>query len=454
MTLDRREFLKAAGVQAGLLAIAGCATNRAPAIGTLAQGVGAPALLPSSPDFAVIGAGAMGGWTAYHLRKAGAKVLLIDAWGPGNSRSTSGDETRGVRTSYGDRPHGEQWMRWATQTIKRWQEWDDTVAREQDLRLFFTSGDLILRPKWEPYATTTVELFKKVGVRHAILPMEEVRYRWPQIDTSAHTVAIFEPDAGVVRARRACESVAAEFRRLGGDLVIARATPTFQENGKLDSIQLDDGRRVTAGNYVFACGPWLGKVFPEVMGKRLKTPMGSVYYLGMPMGNHSFEWPNIPSWGNPVTTGWPSLPVDNRGFRVRIGGLSATDPDLSQRTLDPSSEERLRKFLAENFPILKDAPVMQTHSCHYELTPSRNFVITPHPDMSNVWIVGGGNAEAFKFGPMIGNYTANRLLGRDTQPELAAGFSLGKEFEDTPPPAPPKATAPAQHPGEDDDALA
>lgn len=447
MTLDRRTFLKAAGAQAGLLALSGCATQTARTGAVLSSGIGAPALLPSSPDFAVIGAGAMGGWTAYNLRKLGAKVLLIDAWGPGNARSTSGDETRGVRTSYGDRPHGEQWMRWASLTIKKWQEWDDTVAREQDLRLFFTSGDLILRPAMEPYVATTLELFKKVGVRHSVLPMEEVRYRWPQIDTSSSNIAVYEPDAGVVRARRACESVAAEFRRLGGSLTIARAYPTFSENGKLDSLQLDDGRRVTAGTYVFACGPWLGKVFPEVMGKRLKTPMGSVYYVGMPMGNHSFEWPNIPSWGNPVTTGWPSLPVDNRGFRVRIGGLSATDPDLSQRMLDPSSEERLRKFLTENFPLLKDAPIMQTHSCHYELTPSRNFVITPHPDMSNVWIVGGGNAEAFKFGPMIGDYTAKRLIGRDEQPELATGFSLGKEFEDTPPAPASKTAVPATRPG-------
>ncbi|MEO7964816.1 MAG: FAD-dependent oxidoreductase, partial [Gemmatimonadaceae bacterium] len=146
MTIRRREFLKVAGAQAGLLALGGCATANARSTGPLSNGMGAPALLPSSPDIAVIGAGALGGWTAYNLRKSGAKVLLIDAWGPGNSRSTSGDETRGVRTSYGDRPHGEQWMRWATQTIKKWKEWDDTVAREQDTRLFFTSGDLILRP--------------------------------------------------------------------------------------------------------------------------------------------------------------------------------------------------------------------------------------------------------------------------------------------------------------------
>lgn len=430
MTVDRRDFLKIAGASAGLLATGGCATAATRAE-SASLPPGAAPLLPGSPDVAVIGAGALGGWTAYNLRKLGARVVMIDAWGPANARSTSGDETRGVRTSYGDRPHGEQWMRWAGVAIRKWKEWEETVAREQDQQLFFTTGDIILRPTWEPYVKTTLALWEKVGVRHAVLPMEEVRYRWPAIDSSTQEVALYEPDAGVVRARRACESVAAEFRRIGGASIVARATPTFRDGDRLEGLQLDDGRRIHAGTYVFACGPWLGKVFPEVMGKRLRTPIGSVYYMGMPMGNHAFEYPNIPSWSINPTTGWPSLPVDNRGFRVRMGGLPASDPDTSQRTLDPSSHARLRTFLAETFPMLKDAPILQTHSCHYELTPTRNFMIAPHPDMSNVWIAGGGNAEAFKFGPVIGEYLARRLLGRDAEPELAAGFAISeKVFEE------------------------
>jgi choline dehydrogenase-like flavoprotein len=100
----------------------------------------APAVNGKTYDIAVVGAGAFGGWTAYWARKLGASVVLIDAYGR-NSRSTSGDETRGVRSSYGDRPKGEQWMQWATVQSNGGKP--GTVGtRPQDAPLV-TTGDLL-----------------------------------------------------------------------------------------------------------------------------------------------------------------------------------------------------------------------------------------------------------------------------------------------------------------------
>ena len=89
----------------------------------------------------VVGAGAFGGWTAYYLRQLGASVKLVDAYGPGNSRATSGDETRGVRSSYGDKGiWAELWMNWANQAIDRWIKFDAEWGREMKVRLFFNTG--------------------------------------------------------------------------------------------------------------------------------------------------------------------------------------------------------------------------------------------------------------------------------------------------------------------------
>jgi glycine/D-amino acid oxidase-like deaminating enzyme len=66
----------------------------------------------------------------------------------------------------------------------------------------------------------------------------------------------------------------------------------------------------------------------------------------------------------------------------------------------------------------------ETRACHYEQTSSRNFIIDVHPDMGNVWISGGGNAEGFKFGPVVGEYTAQRVLGDVGDAEIAAGFKI------------------------------
>ena len=116
---------------------------------------------------------------------------------------------------------------------------------------------------------------------------------------------------------------------------------------------------------------------------------------------------------------------------MRTGGGQHGDPDTSQRWIDPSNFERPRKFLADRFPELQNAPLLETRACHYELTVTRNFIIDRHPNMTNVWIVGGGAAEGFKFGPVIGEYIAKRVLGDEGDPALAAQFKISeKEFEE------------------------
>ena len=71
------------------------------------------------------------------------------------------------------------------------------------------------------------------------------------------------------------------------------------------------------------------------------------------------------------------------------------------------------------------APINETRACHYESSVDSNFIIDPPPrDLDNVWLAGGGSAEAFKFGPVLGDHIAHRVLDDDREPDLAAGFRL------------------------------
>jgi len=435
-TLDRRRFLKVAGAQTGLLL---ATAKGAGAIDQQQQPQQptprrAPAVIgQKSPDIAVIGAGAFGGWTAYHLRKMGARVTLVDTWGPGNSRSTSGEETRGVRTSYGDRPHGVLWARWASQAVQRWKDWDAEFSRTTQENVFHTTGDLIFRKDWEPFMKDTRKNWDTVGVKYEVLEPNDVRSHYPQIDLQGIAVILYEPAAGVVRARRSCERVAESFQHHGGKMVVARALPSLANGDRLQDIALSTGETLKADKFVFACGPWLWKLFPEFLRTRLRTPMGNVYYYGTPIGDNRWVAPNMPSFNFPGITGWPALPNDARGFRVRVGGGTQTDPDTSQRWIDPSNFSRPRQFLIDRFPLLIDAPLLETRSCHYELSVTRNFYIDTHPEWSNVWIAGGGSAEGFKFGPVVGDYTAKRVMGIEGDPAIAKAFRIPKEEFEEPP---------------------
>ena len=428
--MDRRTFVKVAGagatVGAGLVGSASRGAALEP--GTPGAPGKAPAQSRGLPDMIVIGAGCFGGWTALNLQRQGYKVRLIDAWGPGNSRSTSGDETRGVRSSYGDRA-GEQaavWGRWAKRSMGKWRDWDATWGREMKIQLFFTTGDLIARATTtDAFIRNNKTMWDKIGARYEVLTKDEVRYRYPQFQLEDMEAFLFEPEAGFVRARRSCEAVAGVFRQFGGELEITRAWPTTQQGGKMPALQTSRGDLVSAGTYVFACGPWLRKVFPVLLGNRMRTPMGSVYYFGSPAGEYRMQYPNCPTFNFPGATGWPSPPDDNLGFRVRGGGgAQGTDPDVTERVFDKAAMQRTVDFTNLRFPLLRNAPVLKEHACHYESGSGGNFIIDKHPDMSNVWIVGSGMAEGFKQGPVIGEYAANRILCQDKEPELADGFRI------------------------------
>jgi glycine/D-amino acid oxidase-like deaminating enzyme len=417
--VDRRTFL-AAGAQ-GLLAAGALAKPRVAAAATPSNGA----------EVVVIGAGAFGGWTALHMALLGARVTLVDAWGPGNARSTSGDETRGVRSSYGDRAHGELWSRWATQAIQKWQEWDERWGEESGLKVFFATGDLIFREDWEPFLVQTRAIWDRTGVRYEVLSPADVRQRWPNVfDLKDVGVVLYEEQAGVVRARRSCEAVADTFRKSGGQIHIGRATIGRKRSGRVLDVTLSTGGTLSADTYVFACGPWLPKIFPELLSQRMRTPTGYVFYYGTPPGDNRYTHPNLPSWNFPGVTGWPALGRDNRGFRVRTGGGANRDPDSSDRYVEWPALQRPRSFLMERFPGLEDAPVLQTHACHYESSVSRNFIIAPHPELENVWITGAGSAEAFKSGPVIGEYIAKRVFKIEDDPELAKQFAIPKEIFD------------------------
>ncbi len=428
--IDRRGFVRAAtaGTGAALAGIGTLGAEKTSGTEPPSTGKGAPAVhTRQTPDIAVVGAGAFGAWTALNLQRAGARVTLIDQYGPANSRATSGGETRGVRTGYGDRGHGLLWTRWAKRAIEKWKEWDEQGNELLLPRVFFTTSDLILRDEWTEFMEDTRNNWDEAGISYEVLDADEIRRRWPVIDLTDITVALWEEHAGVVRARRAIESVAQVFEQAGGEITIARAAMGPGAGGRLDALTLQPGESVSAGTYVLALGPWFPKAFPELMGNRLRIPMGNVLYFRTPPGDNRYSYPNLPSYNFPGVTGWPALGPDNRGFRVRRGGRAPDDPDTSRRWLREEEYASPRAFVRERFPGLADAPVSETRSCHYEISRTSNFFFDHHPDYDNVWLAGGGSAEGFKFGPVIGEYLAGRVLGTETDAELIETFRLSEE---------------------------
>ncbi|MBI4521291.1 MAG: FAD-dependent oxidoreductase, partial [Gemmatimonadetes bacterium] len=402
---DRRRFLQWIGAQAALL-VPGLGRARTAPPDSWPEGGRAAAIQSQArPEVVVVGAGAFGGWTALYLREMGHSVALVDAYGPGNSRATSGDELRGIRAGYGDR---EVYTRWAIEALTRWRQRDEEWGKTLSRPLLAPTGRLILRRDWDNDLRETKRLLDKHRVPNEVFRHDELVRRYPQINMEGIGVGLFEPEGGLLRARQSCETVAQAFRQKGGNVVIARAEPGSRAGGRLQEVRVTPGQGLSAQSFVFACGPWLPKVFPDVMGNRLRTNQSHVYYVGTAPGDNRFMHPNLPNWDIPGSTGFPALEYDNRGMRVRIGGGPPADPDTVERRIDPGYFPQLRDFLAQWFPDLKDAPVLETRICLFENSVDSHYIIDRHPELENLWIAGGGSGHGFKMGPVTGEYVAKR----------------------------------------------
>ena len=353
-------------------------------------------------DVAVIGAGVFGAWTAYHLERAGKKVALLDAYGPGNSRASSGGESRIIRMGYGA---DEIYTRWSMRSLRLWQEFFGRAGRP----LFHRTGMLWLAGAEDRYISNTLETLTKVSVRFEKYDRAELEKRFPQIALGDVSWGIFEPDSGALMARRAVQAVVEEAVRNGVEYR-NEAVATPEGKGKLAAVKTRSGETIHAGTFVFACGPWLGKVFPELLGERIFPTRQEVFFLGVPPGDSRFAPPALPAWifNADETYGIPDL--ENRGFKIAFDRHGpAFDPDRGRRVVTAENVQAVRKYVGRRFPALKNAPVVETRVCQYENTSSGDFLIDRHPDFENVWLVGGGSGHGFKHGPALGEYVAARL---------------------------------------------
>ena len=373
----------------------------------------------------MIGAGVFGAWTAWSLLRKGKRVLLVDARGPANARASSGGESRLTRTSYGA---DEVYTQLALESLPDWKWLSDSA----DLPVFHRLGVLFFFAGMVPYAAGTLEVHQRLGLPLETLDRAHLTRRFPQFRWDDIDLGLWEPDFGALMSRRGVQTLVTRFVAAGGEYRLTEVAVPRAAAPEADSVDelVATGQRLEAAQYVFACGPWLPTLFPDLLGPRMFVTRQEVFFFAPPPGDARFGPAAMPGWvdfnDGDMFYGTPD--IEGRGVKIARDKHGAPmDPDAGDRLASVDALADVRAYMERRFPALARQPLNESRVCQYENTSSGDFLIDRHPRWRNVWLVGGGSGHGFKHGPAVGRYAAQLVTGE--RAALEPRFSLAAKGE-------------------------
>lgn len=336
---------------------------------------------------------------ARHCARAGWSVTLVERVSPGHVRSGSGDESRLIRCGHGP----DEWH--ASSARRAWELW-----HEIDPALVVPAGVVWFAHREDGWEADSERTLRALGI-----PCERVdpALWFPSFASDRVAWGLLEPEAGILRARAATRVLVEQAVVAGAELVLAEARPDGA------AVALDDGRRLEAGNVVWACGAWMPALFGDLVSLRITQQ--DVFYFG---AGAAWRTPGVPAWIDYDAAAYGLGDLDGRGVKVcpDVEG-PPIDPELADRVPAPGHARLARELVATRFPALASAPLVGTRTCQYELTADTHFLIAPHPEHhGRVWLLGGGSGHGFKHGPALAERVERWLTGAEApDPRFALG---------------------------------
>jgi glycine/D-amino acid oxidase-like deaminating enzyme len=370
--------------------------------------------LPLRSTVVVIGAGSFGGWAALYLLRKGYSVILVDCWGPGNSRSSSGDETRVIRSTYGA---NELYFDLNVRALELWKE----HQTHWKYPVFYNTGVLwMCHHQDAPIVDDSIPFSRKHNMEYQYISKQELMKQYPLINSQDIHHGWLDPFGGYLKARESCQLVAETFKKEGGTYLTNYVSTPSISSQKIKSLKLSDGTELKADVFLFACGSWLPQLFPDVLGQQINCTRQEVFYFGTPAEKaHQFD--QLPVWidvdGQDYYYGIPGNA--NRGFKIGVDRRGIPfDPTSDNRIGSPEVLQHARAFMEHRFPSLKNAPLVESRVCPYENSNSGNFIFDQHPEAENCWFLGGGSGHGFKHGPALGEWVASSFQSGKAIPSL------------------------------------
>ncbi|MCC2602621.1 NAD(P)/FAD-dependent oxidoreductase [Sphingopyxis yananensis] len=343
-------------------------------------------------DVAIIGAGALGAWTAWHLVRRGQNVRIFDAYGAGNGRAASNLQTMFLDpTQGGDALYASM----AQRALDGWQNLSNSAS------LPIVTPCSVLTGLGASEAATIA-----AAANSSAQSADMLRRSYPQMLWQDGEYAIANSGGGMIAGRRAILETLADARLSVEDIVM----PAPLQDKRQQRYTLPDGG--TATHLLYACGAWLTEVFPQLITPaKLSAVRHQLFHFGAGQGDVQYRMPAMPAVVD-RHFGFTALPdLEGRGVRVWSHRPDASiDPDSFDRRSDDRALAACRQWLAARLPRLANAPVVNSQAAHDCRTNSGDLLMDRFPNHNRVWMLSGGAGRAFGLAPAIGERMADHIL--------------------------------------------
>lgn len=358
-------------------------------------------------EVVIVGAGTFGGSLAWWLARSGERVTLVDQFEPGDPRASSGGETRLYRCAHGPDP---EYTAMARRARTLWHELEEESGEE----LLLECGMAWFAQREDGWEADSERTLASQGIPAERLDVASAASLFPSFRGDDLAFVLLEPEGGVLRAQRGVRALASRAVAHGARIVRGRARPDGA------GAVLEDSTRLDGDIVVWASGPWLARLFPDLIAHTLSVTRQELLFFD---GGPAWRAPGVPGWCDYDRARYGTGDIDALGVKAAIDDEGPPIDADAELTNEATTEPLVRAYLHDRFPALEHAPLLETRSSRYELTPDTHFIAAPHPEHSNVWLVGGGSGHGFKHGPPM----AERLAGaiREGAP-LPAHFGLGE----------------------------
>ena len=362
-------------------------------------------------DCLVLGLGAMGSATLYHLARKRQQVIGIEQFKIGHDLGSSHGHSRAFRAFYHDPAYTEL----ARSALPLWQELQE-VSGESLLHL---CGFLGYAEVGNPLFRKNLAAVRQSSVEFELLSPREVTARFPALRIPTSATACFTPEAGFLDAGRRVMAHLGEATKLGA-VVHQQVRVESIEFGADQSIVKTTAGAFCAGPLVITAGPWPADVLRELRLPLTVTRQQKFYFR--PARPESLLPAVLPVYAD-YDTRFYGFPIHGPGIKVADDTRGeTTHPDHINRTVESAQRDALSKWLSVLMPG-HSFPFLEASTCMYTETPDQDFLIGHHPNHSNVIVGAGFSGHGFKFSTLVGLILAQLVVDGST-PYPLDRFSL------------------------------